>query len=72
MKILTYQEHDALLEFKREHGYHWKHELRNCWMSCQYPGIRKEIQPILHQLRNASYFGPSGLIRFTFNPRKGS
>lgn len=54
---LTEEELQALAEYARERGPRWKSQLNHDWMSGRTYGV-------LHELRNASYFGPSGLVKF--------
>jgi hypothetical protein len=59
---LTNEELTALLDYATRHGRNWKQSLREAWMDASEPGI-------LQQLRNASYFGPRGLINFAVVPK---
>ena len=54
---LSTEEVSALREYAKEHGRCWKRKLRIDWMYARTSGI-------LQRLRNVSYFGPDGLIRF--------
>jgi hypothetical protein len=58
--LLEPEEVAALRAYAKEHGRYWKSHLREAWMTASEPGI-------LQQLRNASYFGPTGLIKFKLN-----
>jgi hypothetical protein len=55
--MLTDADHAELQAFAKANGRRWKAELRALWE-------RAAASPVLMQLRNASYFGPAGLIRF--------
>lgn len=61
---LSQDEIAALWWFKDNHAHEWKAELRKMWASAWYPHVPDRWSSTLHELRNASYFGPSGLERF--------
>ena len=61
MSVLTYQEIDAIHAFIKANGRCWKVALAKQWAEARYPGISPEHVAALQGLRNASYFGPSGL-----------
>lgn len=50
------EERAALIQFAEENGRTWKSKLRHAWETGQ-------ASAPLQSLRNASYFGPRGLIR---------
>lgn len=60
--ILTNDEKKALRDFADQQGRQWKACLRDMWMSGSYWGTKTNSQ-LLQHLRNASYFGPAGLIK---------
>ena len=53
--MLSAAEQAELQAFAATHGRRWKAELRALWE-------RAAASPVLMQLRNASYFGPAGLV----------
>lgn len=53
----------ALRRFAATYGRTWKQALRDAWMNGSY-GARSDDAAPLQQLRNASWFGPRGLIKF--------
>ena len=59
--MLYIEEHQALAKYAEQHGRTWKSALRDAWMNASEPGT-------LQQLRNASYFGPMGLIAYKLPP----
>lgn len=54
---LSTVERAAIAAFADKHGRTWKKALRHAWMNASEPGV-------LQALRNASYFGPVGLIYY--------
>lgn len=67
-RYLNDEEREALHAYARENGRTWKAKLRQSWEN----GTATEA---LQRLRNASYFGPSGLQKFklpTFSNAKHS
>jgi hypothetical protein len=65
---LSDEEHAALIETKRRIGRRWKAAVRHAWESGNYREIAsadEDLPSVLQRLRNASYFGPSGLIKYT-------
>jgi hypothetical protein len=62
MEALTQPELAALTDYARAHGRTWKSQLNHDWMSGRAFGI-------LQELRNADYFGPSGLVKFRLPAR---
>lgn len=64
MKELLSIEHlSALRLFASAHGRNWKSELRQAWMTGNYP--TGSILPALQQIRNQ--YGPTWLVRFSLN-----
>ena len=64
---LSEEEHAALIETKRRIGRRWKAAVRHAWESGNYRDIAtadEDLPSVLQRLRNASYFGPSGLIKY--------
>lgn len=57
-RYLTRDERTALREFAKANGRYWKAALRHFWETGA-----GQITGTLQMLRNASYFGPVGLIR---------
>jgi hypothetical protein len=65
---LSDEEHAALIETKRRIGRRWKAAVRHAWESGVYREIAsadEDLPSVLQRLRNASYFGPSGLNKYT-------
>jgi len=60
MNALSQEETAALEAYAAKHGRAWKSNLRAEWE-------RSAAGNVLQGLRNASYFGPSGLIAFRIN-----
>lgn len=61
---LSSQEVLALSHARILGGRNWKQKLRDAWMMHDYRLYSPNCLTDLANLRNASYFGPSGLIRF--------
>jgi hypothetical protein len=63
---LNQDEVELLDRVARIHGRLWKSRLRTCWEKADYRHIHIPQQETwrLQFLRNASYFGPRGLIRY--------
>src|SRR5262249_32414734 len=62
---------DALDQVQRRVGRRWKQALRRAWESGDYRDIApasEYIVSLLQGLRNASYFGPSGLAAHRAGP----
>lgn len=65
-KILTLEQLTALRLFASAHGRNWKSELRQAWMTGNYP--TGSTLPYLQQIRNE--FGPTWLVRFSLKADK--
>ncbi len=55
--MLIHEEIQALAAYASENGRSWKAKLRDAWTNASEPGT-------LQALRNSSWFGPAGLIKF--------
>lgn len=60
MNQLSAEQLNALRCFAAQYGRRWKSELRDCWMTGNYPSDCDSAA--LQNVRNA--FGPSWLVRF--------
>lgn len=58
--MLTEADIAALRAVRTGEGRHWKLGLRIMWERAHYPGYERHAA-VLQNLRNCSYFGPSGL-----------
>ena len=61
-ELLTDEEKAALNRAWLEGGRTWKAKLRAAWMSGRYHDFDERDASLLQGLRNASYFGPQGLV----------
>lgn len=68
---LSAEEHAALADVQRRIGRRWKSALRLAWETGNYRDIAsadEHVPSVLQRLRNASYFGASGLVAYKSNP----